>query len=61
MMSLASPWKRPLALEKAPGLVTVLPVAKDWRALPNNEFPNSALLLFLCVCDFQALHVRMFK
>lgn len=49
MMSLASPWKRPLALENAPGLVTVLPIAKDWSALPDNEFPNSSLLLFLCV------------
>lgn len=49
MMSLASPWKRPLALENASGLVTVLPIAKDWSALPDNEFPNSSLLLFLCV------------
>lgn len=50
MMSLASPWKRPLALEKAPGLVTVLPVAKDWRALPDNEFPRlCSAVVSVCV------------
>lgn len=27
-----------LALEEAPGLVA-LPVAKDWSALPDSEFP----------------------